>query len=95
MYSLKLLSKRSFANSLYLWGASARLGPKTSDIKQQFSIPKGIPRKIEGIEDYNVNKIYMGMRHSALISEEGKLYTFGSGNWGVLGHGNENDVRFD
>jgi alpha-tubulin suppressor-like RCC1 family protein len=23
------------------------------------------------------------------------LYTFGSGNWGTLGHGSENDVRFD
>jgi alpha-tubulin suppressor-like RCC1 family protein len=23
------------------------------------------------------------------------LYTFGSGNWGVLGHGSETDVRFD
>ena len=27
--------------------------------------------------------------------EDGKLYTFGGGNWGVLGHGNESDVRFD
>lgn len=23
------------------------------------------------------------------------MYTFGSGNWGSLGHGNEKDVRFD
>ena len=23
------------------------------------------------------------------------MFTFGSGNWGVLGHGNEQDVRFD
>jgi alpha-tubulin suppressor-like RCC1 family protein len=35
------------------------------------------------------------MRHSAVISEDGKLYMFGSGNWGVLGQGNEKDVRFD
>ena len=27
--------------------------------------------------------------------EEGHLYTFGSGNWGVLGHGTEADVKFD
>jgi alpha-tubulin suppressor-like RCC1 family protein len=27
--------------------------------------------------------------------EDGNLFTFGSGNWGVLGHGNETDVRFD
>jgi hypothetical protein len=23
------------------------------------------------------------------------LYTFGNGNWGVLGHGNESNVSFD
>ena len=36
----------------------------------------------------------MGLRHSAVISEEGQLYTFGQGNWGVLGHGNENSVNY-
>ena len=34
------------------------------------------------------------MRHSAVISEEGQLFTFGQGNWGVLGHGNEDSVHF-
>lgn len=27
-----------------------------------------------------------------MITEDGALYTFGSGNWGVLGHGNEKSV---
>lgn len=36
----------------------------------------------------------MGLRHSAVISDEGQLYTFGNGNWGVLGHGNEESVHF-
>ena len=26
---------------------------------------------------------------------DGQMYTFGSGNWGVLGHGSEQDIRFD
>ena len=34
------------------------------------------------------------MRHTAAISAAGDLYMFGSGNWGVLGQGNENDVGF-
>ncbi len=29
------------------------------------------------------------------LIDDGKLYTFGSGNWGVLGQGNENDAKFD
>lgn len=28
------------------------------------------------------------------MSSDGKLYTFGNGNWGVLGHGNEENIKF-
>jgi alpha-tubulin suppressor-like RCC1 family protein len=34
------------------------------------------------------------MRHSAAICQEGGLYMFGSGNWGILGQGNEKDYSF-
>ena len=98
MHSLKAAagaSKRAFSTSLYLWAAMPRLGPKASDLKQQFTIPKGIPKRIEGVEDYGITKLRIGLRHSAMVSEDGNLYTFGSGNWGVLGHGGEEDVRFD
>jgi alpha-tubulin suppressor-like RCC1 family protein len=27
--------------------------------------------------------------------ENGDLFTFGSGNWGVLGHGDEKDIKFN
>jgi len=37
----------------------------------------------------------MGMRHSAVISDDGRLYMFGNGNWGILGQGDEKNVRFD
>ena len=30
-----------------------------------------------------------------VILGDGKLYLFGSGNWGVLGQGNEKDAKFD
>ena len=35
------------------------------------------------------------MKHSAAISEDGSLYMFGSGNWGVLGQGNETNVSHE
>jgi regulator of chromosome condensation len=34
------------------------------------------------------------MRHSAVVCEDGSLYMFGAGNWGVLGQGNEIDHSF-
>lgn len=57
-------------------------------------MPKGMPERISEFDDLNVQKLRIGLRHSAVISEEGQLYTFGQGNWGVLGHGNENSVKF-
>lgn len=35
----------------------------------------------------------MGPRHSGVVTENGDLFTFGSGNWGVLGHGDESSVK--
>lgn len=71
-----------------------RLGPKAGTM-QQIQIPKGKPERISAFDDLNIQKLRIGMRHSAAISEDGRLYMFGSGNWGVLGQGNENDARFD
>lgn len=53
-----------------------------------------MPKRIEQFDDLNVKKLVVGNRHSAVISQDGKLYTFGSGNWGVLGHGTEKNILF-
>ena len=53
----------------------------------------GVPKKIEEYDDLNVKKLKIGLRHSAVITEDGQLYTYGNGNWGVLGHGNEKNIR--
>ena len=58
-------------------------------------MPKGKPKRIEAYDKLNVGKFRVGLRHSAIISQDGELFTFGSGNWGVLGHGSEEDIRFD
>ena len=36
----------------------------------------------------------MGTRASGIVDKDGQLFTFGSGNWGVLGHGNEDNIGF-
>lgn len=53
-----------------------------------------MPQRIEAFDDLHVTKLVVGNRHSAAITEDGSLYTFGSGNWGVLGHGSESDVSY-
>jgi alpha-tubulin suppressor-like RCC1 family protein len=41
----------------------------------------------------NPIKVKMGLRASGVITKEGQLWTFGNGNWGVLGHGNEKNIN--
>lgn len=72
-----------------------RVGPKATELKQQLAIPKGIPTRVKAFDDLNIQKILIGIRHSAALCGDGKLYMFGSGNWGVLGQGTEKDVKFD
>ena len=81
-------------HGVYLWSKMPRLGAKSGSVSANLSMPKGSPQRIEEFDALNVQKLCIGLRHSAVISEEGQLYTFGQGNWGVLGHGNENSVNF-
>lgn len=37
-----------------------------------------------------VKCIYAGYRHSAAVTEDGELYTWGEGDHGRLGHGDNN-----
>ena len=59
------------------------------------TIPRGKPMRVEAFDELNVQTLRVGSRHSAAITQDGRLFMFGSGNWGILGQGNENDVRFD
>lgn len=83
----------SFSTSLYLWLSSVSPGMRSDDYKNRLAM-QTIPQKIDFFEDKNPKYVYMGPRHSSVIVENGDLYTFGSGNWGVLGHGDETSYNF-
>ncbi|KAG9153285.1 hypothetical protein Leryth_024079 [Lithospermum erythrorhizon] len=52
-----------------------------------------IPKRIEGIIDgVQVLSIACGAWHSALTTSNGKLFTFGDGTFGVLGHGDRESI---
>ncbi len=85
--------QRWFSTGVYLWKPPSTLAIKSGNVKDKLSLPT-MPKRIKEFDDLKISKLAIGNRHSAAISEDGLLYTFGSGNWGVLGHGTETDVSF-
>lgn len=71
----------------YTWGAGykGKLGHEKSwSHSDQADEP--IPRPIESLKDVKFARALGGGIHSALISTEGRVYTFGCGSDGRLGH---------
>jgi len=95
MYGLNYFSKRCFSSKLYMWSSRAKISRRPTDLKQQFSIKSGVPTKLDFFDDLNPKKLYIGSRHTSVITKNGDLYTFGTGSWGVLGHGNEKSFTPD
>lgn len=89
----KYFSTSEVKNQLYLWMSNVSPGKRPDDYLNRMTL-SNIPRKLDFFDDKNPKSIYMGPRHSGVITEDGNLYTFGSGNWGILGHGNEQKVPF-
>ena len=42
---------------------------------------------VDGLRGKNVVSVVAGGEHSAAITEDGALYTWGKGSYGRLGHG--------
>jgi hypothetical protein len=81
-------------NELYIWVSNAAPGMRMDDYKNKYSL-RNFPKRLDFFNDKNPQYIYMGPRHSGCVTQNGELYTFGSGNWGVLGHGNEDSVKIE
>ena len=77
------------STSVYMWTNIPKLGSKSGAASVKYQMPKGNPSRIEAFQDLKVKTLRIGLRHSAV------LYTFGNGNWGVLGHGSESFVAFN
>lgn len=89
MYGLNYFSKRCFSNRVYMWSSRSKISRKPNDLKQQLSVKSGIPARVDFFDDKDPKRLFIGPRHSAVITGDGSLYTFGAGAWGVLGHGSE------
>lgn len=88
--------------NVYSWGDAqyGQLG-----IKNIFSLQKNeeghyyqpIPYKLKELKKNNIYimKASCGDEHSILLSTEGKIYSFGSNNYGQLGLGNSNNLNIN
>ncbi|KAL3507632.1 hypothetical protein ACH5RR_033014 [Cinchona calisaya] len=82
----------STSGDLYTWGDgthNAGLLGHGNDISHW--IPKRISGPLEGLQ---VLSVACGTWHSALATSSGKLFTFGDGSFGVLGHGDRESVAY-
>lgn len=80
----------STSGDLYTWGDgthSAGLLGHGNDVSHW------IPKRVSGfLEGHQVLSIACGTWHSALTTSSGKLFTFGDGTFGALGHGDRSST---
>lgn len=70
---------------VYTWGRGddGRLGHGDNGWKY-------VPRLVDVVRSKNIRQVTCGSYHTAAITDNGELYTWGGGMYGKLGHGNEN-----
>ncbi|KAF8377176.1 hypothetical protein HHK36_030549 [Tetracentron sinense] len=82
----------SMAGDLFTWGDgtyNAGLLGHGTDVSHW--IPKRVSGPLEGLQ---VLSVACGTWHTALATSNGKLFTFGDGTFGVLGHGDRESVAY-
>ncbi|KAM1002058.1 PH, RCC1 and FYVE domains-containing protein 1-like [Malus sylvestris] len=82
----------TMAGELYTWGDGMHnaglLGHGTD-------VSHWIPKRISGpLEELQVASVTCGPWHTALVTSTGKLFTFGDGTFGVLGHGDRKNIPY-
>ncbi|KAF5185133.1 Regulator of chromosome condensation (RCC1) family protein [Thalictrum thalictroides] len=82
----------SMTGDLFTWGdGNHNAGLLGHGTNVSHWIPKRVSGPLEGVQ---VLSVACGTWHSALVTSNGKLYTFGDGTFGVLGHGNRDSIAY-
>ena len=56
-------------------------------------VSRATPELIEALQAVKVVRVTASSDHSLAVSDEGRAYSWGDGEFGVLGHGNEEHQR--
>nr|XP_010909635.1 PH, RCC1 and FYVE domains-containing protein 1 isoform X2 [Elaeis guineensis] len=82
----------STSGDLFAWGDGAY---NAGLLGQGSDVSHWIPKRVSGpLEGLQVLSVACGTWHSALVTSNGKLFTFGDGTFGVLGHGDRKSVAY-
>lgn len=82
----------TMSGELYTWGdGTHNAGLLGHGTEVSHWIPKRIAGPLEGLQ---VASVTCGPWHTALITSTGQLFTFGDGTFGVLGHGDRENIPY-
>ncbi|CAN0921540.1 PH, RCC1 and FYVE domains-containing protein 1 [Linum grandiflorum] len=80
------------AGELYTWGDGTH---NAGILGHGTDVSHWIPKRISGpLEGLQISSVTCGPWHTALITSTGQLFTFGDGTFGVLGHGDRENVAY-